>query len=173
MQLKKSLLSSSSTSFVISPLKLKGDKMFNIKKITSEKDLSDNLSKEKIVDFLFEHLKPYGDSKSAIGKCYDYALSDKDGKGGFILVGLQNDEIAGIVIMNKTGMDEYIPAYILVYIAVNSSFRNQGIGGKLVNKALEDSGGDVALHVEYENPAKRLYERIGFTTKYAEMRIKK
>ncbi|MDK2978441.1 MAG: hypothetical protein PWP52_1155, partial [Bacteroidales bacterium] len=32
---------------------------------------------------------------------------------------------------------------------------------------------DVKLHVEYDNPAKRLYERLGMTTKYAEMRLKK
>ena len=31
--------------------------------------------------------------------------------------------------------------------------------------------GDVALHVEPHNPAKKLYERLGFTNKYLEMRL--
>ena len=69
--------------------------------------------------------------------------------------------------------EEYIPENILVYIAVNSKFRNKGIGRQIVERGIKEADGDVKLHVEYENPAKRLYERIGFTTKYAEMRYKK
>ncbi|MCW8831309.1 MAG: GNAT family N-acetyltransferase, partial [Gammaproteobacteria bacterium] len=42
----------------------------------------------------------------------------------------------------------------------------------VVERALEEAEGDVKLHVEYDNPAKHLYERLGFTTKYAEMRWK-
>ncbi|MDX5426634.1 MAG: GNAT family N-acetyltransferase, partial [Bacteroidota bacterium] len=33
--------------------------------------------------------------------------------------------------------------------------------------------GNVALHVEPDNPAKYLYENIGFTNKYLEMRYQK
>ncbi|HAB28956.1 MAG TPA: GNAT family N-acetyltransferase, partial [Xanthomarina gelatinilytica] len=33
--------------------------------------------------------------------------------------------------------------------------------------------GDVALHVEPNNPAIKLYESLGFTNKYLEMRLKK
>ena len=81
--------------------------------------------------------------------------------------------MAGIVIMIETGMTDYIPEYFLVYVAVNSKLRGQGIGGKLIDESLAKADGDVALHVEYDNPAKRLYERLGFTSKYAEMRYKK
>jgi ribosomal protein S18 acetylase RimI-like enzyme len=35
------------------------------------------------------------------------------------------------------------------------------------------TNGDIALHVEYDNPAKNLYERAGFTSKYIEMRYNK
>jgi len=67
-------------------------------------------------------------------------------------------------------MEEYIPENILVYVATDKSKRNMGIGSIMLKKALEISEGDMALHVEYDNPAKHLYERFGFTTKYAEMR---
>ena len=43
--------------------------------------------------------------------------------------------------------------------------RNRGIGGALVREVMaeaEDSQRFVSLYVEDENPAKRLYERLGF-----------
>jgi ribosomal protein S18 acetylase RimI-like enzyme len=39
--------------------------------------------------------------------------------------------------------------------------------------AVEKADGDVALHVEPHNPARFLYEKIGFTNKYLEYRYKK
>jgi GNAT superfamily N-acetyltransferase len=72
--------------------------------------------------------------------------------------------------MNRTGMQGYIPENILVYVAVDADRRGEGIGKAIVERALEEADGDVKLHVEYDNPAKRLYERLGFASKYAEMR---
>ncbi len=37
-------------------------------------------------------------------------------------------------------------------------------------KAIEIADGNIALHVEPNNPARFLYEKIGFTSKYLEMR---
>ncbi len=147
--------------------------MIHINKLTGENDFNENLTREQFVDFLYQHLERFGDSKSAINKCIDYAFSEDEGKGGFLLAAYFNDKLAGALIMNNTGMTEFIPENILVYIAVDSEIRNQGIGRKIVETAVEQAEGDVALHVEYENPAKRLYERLGFTTKYAEMRLTK
>lgn len=138
------------------------------------KSLESIISKRSFIDFLFHHLGEYGDSKEAIGKCLDFAFGINGGLGGFALV-CQNDknETIGALIMNKTGMSGYIPENILVYVAVHEAARGQGIGNMIVEKAITESEGDVKLHVEYENPAKRLYERVGFTTKYAEMRFNK
>ena len=131
------------------------------------------ITREQFVDFLFEHLGQLGDPKSAINKCIDYAFKLNGGLGGFCVVAKDKGEVVGGLIMNSTGMGEYIPANILVYVAVDASKRGKGYGRKICEYAMNEVEGDVALHVEYENPAKRLYERIGFTSKYAEMRFKK
>ena len=129
--------------------------------------------REQVAEFLYKHLDEYGDSKEAILKCIAYAYGDGPGKDGFILVAHESDEILGVVIINKTNMSGYIPENILVYIAVHSKTRGQGVGKELMKQIIENTEGDIALHVEPENPAKYLYEKFGFTNKYLEMRLKK
>jgi len=70
-------------------------------------------------------------------------------------------------------MSGYIPENILVYIAVDSNTRGTGVGKKLMKKAMSIAKGNIALHVEPNNPAKFLYEKLGFTNKYLEMRYEK
>lgn len=130
--------------------------------------------KKDVVTFLFKHLQEYGDEEEDISKCFDFAIKDsKEGLGGFVLTLLEDGAIKGVTIVNKTGMEGYIPENILVYIAVHESARGKGFGKKLMNKAIELADGDIALHVEPNNPAKFLYEKLGFENKYLEMRLKK
>lgn len=128
-------------------------------------------TKKEIADFLFEHLDQFGDEHQYIMKCIEFALDDKDKFGGFIVVSSENDKITGAVIMNKTGMGGYIPENILVYIAVHKDYRGKGLGKDLMLKTFEQAKGSIKLHVEPENPARFLYEKLGFTSKYLEMRL--
>jgi ribosomal-protein-alanine N-acetyltransferase len=84
-----------------------------------------------------------------------------------------NDILKGVVVVNRTGMGEYIPENILVYIATHKDYRGEGLGKKLMQKVITEAEGDIALHVEANNPAKKLYEKLGFTNPYLEMRLKK
>lgn len=136
-------------------------------------DSATYLQKNEIADFLFVHLGQYGDPKEDIMKCLDYALDQSLHAGGFVVMARENGKILGALIMNKTGMSGYIPENILVYIAVDAEQRGKGIGGKIMEMAIKVANGSIALHVEPDNPAKKLYERIGFTNKYLEMRLTK
>ncbi len=129
--------------------------------------------KNEIVEFLFEHLEQYGDSKSDILKSVDYAVKEWPSFGGFVLVSYEGAQITGVVVINQTGMNGYIPDNILVYIATHKEMRGLGIGKHLMAKAIELTKGDIALHVEPDNPARFLYEKFGFSSKYMEMRFKK
>ncbi len=131
----------------------------------------DWLDKDGLATFLHESLKPYEDAMPDIHKGLDYALSEKPGEGGFVLVGRVNGRLSGSLVMLQTGMSGYIPENILLFVAVSPDSRGKGLGRQIIEHAIAGCKGDVKLHVEYDNPAKRLYERVGFTSKYAEMRF--
>lgn len=133
----------------------------------------DNLTYDRntIAAFLFEHLEQYGDKTEDILKCIDYVMNPE--KGGNIVIGLEDDAIVGIVILNNTGMKDYIPENILVYIAVDGTARGKGYGKQLMQFAINSVEGNIALHVEPDNPAFHLYTKLGFTNKYLEMRLVK
>lgn len=143
--------------------------MLDIVKITKEKEFQ-KTNREEFLDFMFTHLDRFGDPKEDINKSIDYAFSDHKSEGGFLLAAYYENKLVGALIMNKTGMSGYIPANILVYVAVDATYRGKGFGAEIINESFKHAEGDVKLHVEYDNPAKRLYERIGFQNKYAEMR---
>ena len=132
------------------------------------------LEKLNTTEFLFKHLEQYGDKMPDIEKAVQYALKEISSFGGFVLEGYdENENVVGTVVINRTGMSGYIPENILVYIAVDNTQRGKGYGKDLMNRAIELCEGDIALHVEKDNPARFLYEKVGFTNPYLEMRLKK
>ena len=122
---------------------------------------------------MHNHLQEYGDSKKDIQKAIDYSVKEFASFGGFTLLIIDNNKIVGVTVINKTGMGGYIPENILVYIATHQDYRGKGFGKILMQKAIGMVQGDIALHVESDNPAKILYEKMGFTNPYLEMRLKK
>lgn len=146
--------------------------MIEILKFNKE-NKPDAVKKQAVIDFLFSELQEYGDPKAQISAAIDFSLEEYQSFGGFVLVAEENNSILGAVVVNQTGMKAYIPENILVYIATHREQRGKGIGKKLMQSAIENAEGDIALHVEPENPAKFLYEKLGFTNKYLEMRLSK
>src|SRR5690606_13880523 len=102
-----------------------------------------------------------------------FSLKETESFGGCTIILQDNEDIKAAVVVNKTDMNGYIPENILVYIATDKNSRGQGLGRQLMEKVIAETEGDVALHVEANNPAKKLYEKLGFTNPYLEMRLKK
>lgn len=140
----------------------------NIELHTPEKP-ADEATLKDISSFLVKHLERFGDPEEHIRMAMNYSLDPV--RGGFVVVGRDEGQIIGAVVVNDTKMGGYIPQNILVYIAVDASQRGKGIGRKLMQAAIDKATGGIALHVEPDNPAKKLYESLGFTNKYLEMRL--
>lgn len=128
------------------------------------------LQKEQIADFLVEQLGEFGDSTSDVLKCMDYAMNS-NGAGGLVILASDAEGLAGALVLNHTGMSGYIPEHILVYFAVKKDKRGRGLGKQMLQYLLSQTQGAIALHVEPQNPAKKLYEEFGFSNKYLEMRL--
>lgn len=158
------------SNFVI--VEIKKMNMLGIK-MYSQENKPDQNEKETILNFLFKNLEQYGDPKKDIEKCMNYALNETPSFGGFIVTATLEHNIVGAVIVNETGMKDYIPENILVYIATDANQRGKGIGKALMQHAIDNAKGNIALHVEPDNPAIKLYEKLGFTNKYLEMRLNK
>lgn len=139
-----------------------------IRKIQSL-ELENPIYQNQLVNFLFESLEQYTDPVQDIQACLKYILNEQ--KGGHVYVAEDNThKILGVVFLCKTRMETFVPEYLLVYIATDKKMRGQGIGKKLLEAIKEDLKAPIALHVEHTNPAKKLYEHVGFTNKYTEMR---
>ncbi len=136
-------------------------------------ELPEWLTREKIALGFHEKMKPYEDSLEDINRALDYVFVEGKGLGGYLLVATRGEQLLGALLMMRTGMGGYIPDNILLFVWVDPALRGQGIGRRIIDQALAAAKGSVKLHVENDNPAKRLYERVGFTNKYAEMRYEK
>lgn len=143
--------------------------MITIQQFDKNQKFTDG-KQEVVNEFLFKSLQEYGDPKSDINDAMNYALGLENSPGGFILVAFDTEKVVGAVVVNRTGMKKYIPENILVYIATDPEYRGKGIGKNLMETAIANAEGSIALHVEPNNPAKGLYEKLGFTNKYLEMR---
>ncbi|MBD0823909.1 GNAT family N-acetyltransferase [Aestuariibaculum marinum] len=125
----------------------------------------------RITNFLYRYSGEFRDTKSAIRKSIMYAAKEIPGLGGYVFVVEKNNEIVGATVVNRTGMNEYIPENILVYIAVKEEYRENGIGSELIKYTKKYCDGDISIHINKDNPVIKLFEKQGFETKNIEMRL--
>lgn len=125
-------------------------------------------NREQLCNFLHVNMKPYEDRLEDIGRGIDYAMDSR--RGGWIFLAHREQELLGASVVLKTGMGGYVPENMLLFIGVLTDLRGQGIGGDLIREIQARVDGDLKLHVEHDNPALRLYRRLGFKNKYLEMR---
>ncbi len=144
-----------------------------VRLITVERpeDLPEELPLDAVVHFFHHQMKPYHDTEEDVRRGLDYAFSTAEGKGGFLILAMAGERLVGGITILHTGMGGYIPENLLLFVAVDPELRGCGIGERLIRTALQRTRGAMKLHVEHDNPARRLYERVGFASKYLEMRL--
>jgi GNAT superfamily N-acetyltransferase len=138
-----------------------------------EDQLPDWAPRDSLARFFHEKMRPYHDRLEDVDRGLEYAFSELPGMGGFVLVAAIDQRLVGAVTVLRTGMKGYVPENLLLFIAVDPELRNRGIGHTLMEGAIRECDGSIKLHVEQQNPARRLYSRCGFQAKYIEMRYQR
>ena len=127
----------------------------------------------RISKFLFDHSGEFKDSKSAIRKSIMYAAKEVPGLGGYVFMMENKGEILGAIVVNRTGMNEYLAENILVYVAVKEAYRGKGIAQKLLSHTIKYCKGDIAIHINKDNPVIELFKKQGFKSRNIEMRLER
>lgn len=138
--------------------------------IRDQSQLPNWLTVSELTRFLYRSLEPYEDTMEEIRSALDRVLLTESGDGGFVLLAVHEEAVRGALVIHFTPWSGYVPENLLLYLAVDPEYRGEGLGTQLIRQAVDSCSGDIKLHVEYDNPAIMLYERLGFSSKYAEMR---
>ncbi|QTE21681.1 GNAT family N-acetyltransferase [Polaribacter cellanae] len=124
-----------------------------------------------ITNFVYNFSGEFRDTKSAIRKSILYAAKEIPGLGGYVFVMEHEQEIVGVVILNRTGMNEYLSENILVYLAVKDEFRDKNVAEKLIQYTKQYCKGDIAIHIHKNNPNIKIFKKEGFEPRNIEMRL--
>lgn len=129
------------------------------------------LEKKAIVDFLCTHTNT---NCKDVQEALDYALKRKPSFGGFVMATMERQRVIAAIVVNRTGMEGYNPGNICVYIAIDKQCEQpEEVLQELMSKAINHAQGNLAMHVEPDNPALQLYQQMGFRAKYLELRLDK
>ncbi|HQU60843.1 MAG: GNAT family N-acetyltransferase [Phaeodactylibacter sp.] len=129
------------------------------------------MEKSKVVHFLCGHNSH--SNRQSILEAVEYAVKLKPSFGGFVLTAEIDRQIVGVVVANRTGMESYNPKNLFVFVSLHKDHEEEALVEALLQKAIRYADGDVAMHVEPDNPALKLYQKLGFQAQYLELRLSK
>ena len=100
-------------------------------------------------------------------------LLDKD---GFYFIAVEKEEILGWVLVGTT-KDQFTekPIGFIYELYIRQAYRGKGHSRRLMNAAIEhfqaEGHAEIRLSAKAENPAVRMYENMGFTTRTVSMSL--
>lgn len=130
------------------------------------------LEKNAVINFLHEHTP--NTSKSDIRHAIEYALKEIPSFGGFIYTAHQDKQLVGVIIATKTGMTGYNAKHLFVFVSLLPLLNiSEDSATSLLSRAIDYADGDIALHIKPNNPALKLYQKLGFQAQFVELRLSK
>jgi GNAT superfamily N-acetyltransferase len=127
--------------------------------------------KLRLIRFLQENTENGKFSDTEITEAVECAVKERPSLGGFILTLQDEEELLGALVVNCNGLETMNPRHRLTLMAVSKKHRLNGVPQKMITKAIEYAGGDLALQLEQNPEEVQFFEKLGFQTRYVELRL--
>jgi len=125
--------------------------------------------KKAIIGFLSQYSEATWLDKNAINQAVDYAIKEIPSFGGFIVTAEENHQIIAALIVNKTGMQGYMPQNIAVLNAVLPAYENSPIVKEIKAKAMMLTRGDIAMVVNNQGTKDMELQNMTAKAKYMQL----
>jgi|SRR5690606_11622110 len=127
----------------------------------------------RLARFIHAHQDAPHTTKRAIGKAIEYSAKEIPGLGGYVFVLQEKEEILGLMVVNKTGMGDYIPENFIAFLTIHREHLEAGFEQALMDYALQYCKGDIAIHIKTLGRNMEFLQRNGFELTHMEMRLKR
>ena len=125
----------------------------------------------RLTNFIHGQQEEPKSSPRAIAKAIQYSTKEIPGLGGYVFVLEEQGEIMGLMVVNKTGMGDYIPENFIAFLTVRKGEKDKGVAQKLMDYALQYCKGDLAIHIEGQGKQMDLLKENSFRLTHMEMRL--
>jgi len=130
------------------------------------------VERKMIGDFIEENMA-YNKAitRSDVDWSVEHSVSMFPNQGGYIVRMLEMSKTIGIAVLNKTCMQNQVPHYLLSFLALEESYRDQEYGQQLIDKVIELTARNVYT-LAHGDESVKFYKDVGFETRFLDMRPK-
>ena len=120
--------------------------------------------KATLVKFICDYQEGTCLDKSVITHLVDSALKEISSFGGFLVTEENQEEVLGVMIVNNTGMEGYMPNNLIVLGAFLPNSGKEGSKKRILQKIMHITRGEAALLVKNSYQPENFLTSLGLKT---------
>ena len=117
-----------------------------------------------LVNFIFDYQENAALNRALITHLIDYALKEISSFGGFVVTEEMDNELLGVMVVNNTGMEGYMPNNLIVASAFLPITGKEGSRKRILQKIMYTTRGDVTLLIKDAHQQEIASNNLGLKT---------
>ena len=120
--------------------------------------------KTNLINFICDYQEDTSLDKPTIAHLVDSALKEVSSFGGFVVTEEKQEEVLGVMIVNNTGMEGYMPNNLIVLGAFLPNIGKEGSKKRILQKIMHLTRGEAALIIKASDNSENSLRNLGVKT---------